>query len=562
MTRAAVLKSSVRVAVLALVVGFVATPLAAGAATTRTAPRQWAAQGRLGDVQLKNEVPLLVDGSKGSTSLVHLIGRVSAPAELSLNFGLPITNITGLNALIVAESRTHRQMSRAQIYARFSPPQAQYNALRTWLQSQGFTVTHVGRDRLEMTAKAPASTIERALHVTLNAYRERTSVVDGITVPAHDIYSNVSNPIVPARLGIQTVTGLSNVGQFFTDLQLQQHTLHPTMPVGGARGGAGRVNPHTRSPGYYPRDLRSMYDVTNVDNYGTGQTIGFTLWGAGEVQAALTAFATTTGETALTDDTPCVATGSPTTPSSCTTIHESSNHLLNVLENGNTNNNYGGNAETGLDVEVSHGMAPGVAEKYYLADCSTTPSPGLTNGGSCNGSDVGLEDSIEDSANDPTLHSVSDSWGYGPDPEGGASDPFIVATNNNQAIAAAAGTTFYCATGDSGDYWAGYPCDSPYVVGVGGSSIFSTATQSGSSTATLSSEDLWAAGGTWCSNVQARPSWQTGAGVAANADCPGRAIPDLVADADTNTAVEECYSRTATTDSCGGVGGTSVAAPI
>ena len=71
-------------------------------------------------------------------------------------------------------------------------------------------------------------------------------------------------------------------------------------------------------------------------------------------------------------------------------------------------------------------MAPGVAEKYYLADCSTTPSPGLTNGGSCNGSDVGLEDAIEDAANDPTLHSVSDSWGYGGDAEYGSADPFDV----------------------------------------------------------------------------------------------------------------------------------------
>ena len=28
-------------------------------------------------------------------------------------------------------------MSRAQIYARFSPPLAQYNALRRWLQVEG-----------------------------------------------------------------------------------------------------------------------------------------------------------------------------------------------------------------------------------------------------------------------------------------------------------------------------------------------------------------------------------------------------------------------------------------
>ena len=132
----------------------------------------------------------------------------------------------------------------------------------------------------------------------------------------------------------------------------------------------------------------------------------------------------TTGEPALTVDTPVHAPGNdPTTPSSCTSITGAPNHLLNILENGNTNNNYGGNDETGLDVEISHGMAPGVAEKYYLADCSTTPSPGLTNGGSCNGSDVGLEEAIEDAANDSTLHSVSDSWGYGGDPEYGSRGP-------------------------------------------------------------------------------------------------------------------------------------------
>ena len=48
----------------------------------------------------------------------------------------------------------------------------------------------------------------------------------------------------------------------------------------------------------------------------------------------------------------------------------------------------------------------------------------------------------------------------------------------------------------------------------------------------------------------------------ANADCPGRAIPDISAIADTNTAVYECYSTRRTTDSSGSVGGTSVAAPV
>ena len=113
--------------------------------------------------------------------------------------------------------------------------------------------------------------------------------------------------------------------------------------------------------------------------------------------------------------------------------------------------------------------------KYYASDCATTtpPGSGLTNAG-CNGTDVGLEEAIEDAANDPTLHSVSNSWAFGGEAEWGAADPFLIAAENSLAIGAAAGTTFYFSTGDSGTYQSGYPSDSPYVVAVGGTSTYST----------------------------------------------------------------------------------------
>jgi photosystem II stability/assembly factor-like uncharacterized protein len=529
---------------------------------------QWAAQDLVGNVKLTGQVPLAVTGNNAKgTAADRLVGAVAKSSSITVNIGLPLRNQRGLNALIVAEARTHRELGRAAIYAQFSPPVAQYNALRDWLRANGFVVTHLGRDRLEVTAKAPASVIERVLHVQLNVYRAAPVLVDGVRVAGQDIFANTTAPIVPARFGIQSISGLSNIAPFVTDLQI--NNAYNASPEGRAAAAAAAATAsrtsgvvhHTRSTGYYPRDLRSMYDVTNVDNYGTGQTMGYTLWGDAENQFAANAFGTATGDTALVVDANCVASGnSPTTPSSCASVHEAPGHLLSILENGNTNpfisTAYGGNDETGLDVEISHGMAPGAAEKYYLADCSVTPSPGLTNGGSCNGSDVGLEDSIEDAANDPTLHSVSDSWAYGGDAEYGASDPFVLATENSFALAAAAGTTFYYSTGDTGTYEAGFPSDSPYVVGVGGTSIFSTTALTGSATGTLSSEDLWAAGGSWCTNVFARPSWQNGAGVTANASCPGRSIPDISADADTNTAVFEAYS-TILTDTATATNGTT-----
>ena len=315
-----------------------------------------------------------------------------------------------------------------------------------------------------------------------------------------------------------------------------------------------------RSGGYFPTDLRSMYDVAGHGFDGTGQTVGFTLWGAAERQAAMTAFATATGDQLITVDPVCTATGnSPTTPSSCTTTSVGGDHLLSILENGNTNNQFGANVETALDIEQAHGIATHAAMKYYLSDCTAAPPPGsgLTNGSNCNGSDVGMEEAIEDAANDPTLHSVSNSWAFGGEAEWGLADPFLLASQNSFALAAAAGTTFYFSTGDSGTYQSGYPSDSQYVVGVGGTTLFST-----SNTATLSTEDTWAAGGSWCSNIVARPAWQTGPGVAANAPCPGRVIPDISAVADTNSSVRFVSSTNATGGTqSGGVGGTSVAAP-
>ena len=238
---------------------------------------------------------------------------------MTLNFGLPLRNVKGLDALIVAESRTHRQMSRAQIYARFSPPQAQYNALRNWLRANGFTVSHLGRDRLSVTAMAHASVVDHVLHTSLSAYRENTTMQDGIKVPAHDVFANTKNPVVPARLGVRTITGMSNVGCSSPRCSSSSTRCTPRRRALRRSSDVHTSSSHTRSGGYFGRDLRAMYDITNTTNYGTGQTMGYTLWGAAENQAAMTAYATTTGDAALTNDPSCAAAGSPTVPSACTT---------------------------------------------------------------------------------------------------------------------------------------------------------------------------------------------------------------------------------------------------
>jgi photosystem II stability/assembly factor-like uncharacterized protein len=532
----------------------VAAAVVAGAFHPSAAKAEhWQGESLPGSTRIAGEVPLSV-----SHGIAQYVGRHDPKSRLTLNFGFPLRSKAQIDALVRAQAKTHSYLSHEEVYALFSPPQTQMDAAIAWLKGNGFRITHISRDRLAVAASATTATIERTLQTRIDDYIRPGTTYRGMKVKAYSFFANTSNPLVPARLGLQTISGLTNVDRFYTAVQLASAKALATTGCGEE----GPVNPlcvDVRSGGYFPADIRSLYDVSGHGFDGTGQTLGFTLWTAAERQPAMTAFATATGDTPITVDPSCVATGnSPTTPSSCTTQVVAGDHLMTILENGNADNNFGSNVETALDIEQAHGIATHAALKYYASECSSTTAPGsgLTNAG-CNGTDVGLEEAVEDAANDPTLHTISNSWGYGGDAEWGASDPFVLATGNSFAIAALAGTTFWFSTGDSGTYQSGYPADSPYVVSVGGTTLFSTA-----NTAQLSTETTWTGGGSWCSNVMPRPSWQTGSGVAANAPCPGRTVPDVSAVADTASSVRFVSSRDANGGTqSGGVGGTSVAAP-
>ncbi len=531
-----------------------------GSPGSETSIRQWTQKHLTGSVQLAGEVPLSVAQGRAT-----LLGHHPANATIKLNFGFPIADQAGLDRLIAQESKSHAYISRDELYQRFAPPASQQQALAGWLESQGLKVTHVGVDRMAIGVSGTTAQVEKALHVTINDYRHPAATFQGIKVAPYTYYANTSNPTVPARYGLQTVSGLSDVDRFYTAAQLSTHSANPPVsplpasPRGKGLGGGA----DTRSGGYFPGDLRALYDVAGHGFDGTGQTVGFTLWGAGERQPAMTAFATATGDTPITVDPDCVATGnSPTTSSACTTQVVAGDHLVTILENGNTanaNGQYDSNVETALDIEQAHGIATHAAMKYYDADCSDpiTPGTGNTDSGNCNGSDVGIEEAVEDAATDPTLHTVSNSWGYGGDVEWALADPFMIATENSFSIAAAAGTTFWFSTGDSGTYFSGYPADSRYVASVGGTTLFTT-----SDPTKLSTEETWAGGGSWCSNVVVRPDWQKIPAVTAAAGCPGRVIPDISAVADTNSSVRFVSTTNNSGGTrAGGVGGTSVAAP-
>ena len=100
-------------------------------------------------------------------------------SSIKLNFAFPLRDQAALDRLIAQEAKTHPYLSRAQLYNRFSPPQPQVDAAQTWLQGNGFRITHVGADRLAITAAAPTANVEKALHVKINDYVRPGFTFDG-----------------------------------------------------------------------------------------------------------------------------------------------------------------------------------------------------------------------------------------------------------------------------------------------------------------------------------------------------------------------------------------------
>jgi len=426
-------------------------------------------------------------------------------STLTLDIGLAVRDAAGLDALIAtandpASSQYGHYLTNAQYMASYAPTDAQVQTVRDWATAAGLSVDAVSPDNLLVTIHAPAHQVEQALQVVVNDYRDAT----------HSFYSNDRDATVPGALAIRAVSGLTSIHRFHTVLHRGAHAPSRSLAV--------------RSGGYYPNDFRAAYNMGPVGD-GSGQTIGFTLWGTSVSQSDLNTFASNSG-------TPAIVSG-----------QSGANGIDWIPVNGGSSDT-NELVETAMDVEYAHGVAPNSHLKYWLADY--TPS-----GTSCNPSDTGLEQAISAAANDTSLHVVSNSWGGGEATS--TSDPFTSNTGASLQHAASVGTTFYFSSGDTGSNSGGtglasYPADSPYVVSVGGTTL-----NTGTGYA-YSSESAWNGSGGGCSTVFARPSWQTGVGAAT---CSGRAEPDVAADADPASGAD-VYVQGASQQ----IGGTSLAAPL
>jgi subtilase family serine protease len=268
-------------------------------------------------------------------------------------------------------------------------------------------------------------------------------------------------------------------------------------------GKAPTASPNVVPSGYGPADLRSAYNITTN---GTTTIAIVDAYGYTNAEQDLATYRAQYGLP------PC------TTANGC---------FKKVNQNGQTTNlprmDTGWAQESALDLDMASAMCPGC--KLVLVE-ATTPSY------------VNLATAVRTAAAMPGVTVISNSYG------GSETGTTSYETSYNQP-----GKAVTVSTGDSG-YGVAFPASSPHVIAVGGTRLVRAANARGWS------ETAWTSGGSGCSTVYAKPSFQTDTG------CTKRIEADVSAIGDPNTGVAVYGPTSRSTSGWMVFGGTSVSAPL
>ncbi len=479
-----------------------------------------------------------------------------------------------------------------QLRAQHAPNAADAARVAAFLQKQGFVVS-VGRDNMYVKASATVARVQSTFQVQLHQYN-----LFGRTFRASDSSATLPPDLAPL---VAAVGGLSSLGAeptvaavgrkassgvhtaaeaegfhmqgvpfnaaqqnglFFSAQCFFGNTTQSFSGGGvsatytGTRYGAPITNTAIGSLapcGYQPSDLQTAYNLTPLYKAhldGTGTTI-----------AIVDAY----GSTTIANDAAVFSAAMGLPPINLTVLGTPTE------SNFSTDANAGWAAETTLDVEWVHAVAPGA--NIILVVTPTNSFNDLFTGDLT-------------AASQPGVVAISNSWSGFDIGVAGDSEFYSAVDGLLQAIGAA-GISIDYSTGDFGDNSSqlggiytstGWPASSPFATGVGGVSVAldshkhiawqsSWGTQLtevvdtialGSPPLDVPNNEGFDAGGTGgFSDTYPKPSWQFGV--------PGnrRGTPDISWVADPFTGVEIIYTADTAGDlSISVIGGTSVACPM
>jgi len=259
-----------------------------------------------------------------------------------------------------------------------------------------------------------------------------------------------------------------------------------------------RVNVKPATSVYYsPAQIRHGYGIDQLAADGTGQKIAIVdAYGNTSIQANLNAFCTQFGI---------------------------SNTTVQVLGTSTLNSTWA--LETALDVEWAHAIAPKAGLILSVAN-----SPSVND----------LLNAVTAAVNAGATV-VSMSWG--------ATE--YTGVNAYDSYFQSPGVTYVASSGDNGELTGGFqvewPASSPYVIGVGGTTLLLDVNNN------RASETAWSTSGGGLSAIYSRPTWQAGW-----SGYGYRGVPDVSYNADPNTGF---LVYDAVNGGWFAVGGTSAGAP-
>jgi subtilase family serine protease len=431
----------------------------------------------------------------------RMLGAVDPAQSLQITVALQMQNAQDLQNLVEQQGTPgspnfNKYITPTQFNATYAPTSASVQTVSDYLANAGLNNISVTSNRLFITATGTAAQIQSAFNTSLMRFKQN----------GKEIFVNVTPAQVPQTLGgiVLSVLGLNNVKM--------------TTPV-------------TKCDVTIKGCLRFTYDPA-------------TYWKAYDAGHVTRGFKTSIAVMAQGDV-------SQVTPDLRT--FEAAMGLpqvnVTVVPVGLPSTDTAGVDEWDLDTQYTTGMAGNVKNLYIYDTTSLTDQ------------DTALEfnrwatDNLAQVGN--ASFGICEFFPY--------LDGTMVADDQIFLEAAAQGQTMFSSTGDTGSFcsvgtnglpagapFVGYPATSPYVIGVGGTTLV-TNTNGG-----YNSEVAWYAGGGGNSQFEYSPTWQSPV-VPTNNGLPVtfRAIPDFSMDADPNTGA--IVYTNGTTEY---IGGTSLSSPL
>ncbi|MGD0796811.1 MAG: FG-GAP-like repeat-containing protein [Acidobacteriaceae bacterium] len=272
---------------------------------------------------MQNHVPPAVSSGQAA-----LMGSLPTAQSMSLAIVLPLRNQADLTSLLGRlydpSSRDYRHfLTVDQFTEQFSPTEQDYQAVVSFAQANGFTVTDTPANRLIVPINGSVALINKALNLTMQVYRHPTE--------DRTFYAPDREPALNLGVRVAHIAGLNNFSI-------------PRPAVTRAAEGQVVANVTGSGPGgsYLGSDMRAAY-YGGTTLTGAGQTVGILEFGGYNLSDVNATFST--------------AGQSYSVP------------ISNVLLDGATGAPEGDDGEQVLDIVQAIGMAPGLSQvRVYIGN--------------------------------------------------------------------------------------------------------------------------------------------------------------------------------------------------